>query len=233
MNKKQASNQITIPGFIWAIAVILILCVVFLFVVQMPFAQKIDKYNADHESAQSQITMYENYLSRAEEVEAYIAEMKEKYNEESKKLFVNATQSPADIQEMVHQLNIQLDNVSVNEGGIDGAGRTSSTGDPLYVTNVNMNFSGTQADLLSILDYFELESDGSYYVENLSVSPQDAAETSGASRTTVTDQKYSITLGLSLYFFPQKIEEVSNAPIVSGSDAAVSVTSTASASSAA
>jgi len=227
MNKKQQSKQqITIPGFVWAIAVIIILCIVFIFVVQAPFSKKIDKYNSDHESAQSKIAMFEDYLARAEEVQAKIDKMKEQYNEESKKLFVNATQTPDDIRKMVNQLNITPNSVSVTEGSIDGQGRTSSTGDPLYVTNVGINFVGTEADLLSTLDYFELESDGSYYVENLSVTEVRAS--TAAASVVSTDRTFNISMTLSLYFFPPKVEEVVTTPIVSGSEALVSIPSDAS-----
>ena len=224
MNKKQQSKQqITIPGFVWAIAVIIILCIVFIFVVQAPFSKKIDKYNSDHESAQSKIAMFEDYLARAEEVQAKIDKMKEQYNEESKKLFVNATQTPDDIRKMVNQLNITPNSVSVTEGSIDGQGRTSSTGDPLYVTNVGINFVGTEADLLSTLDYFELESDGSYYVENLSVTEVRAS--TAAASVVSTDRTFNISMTLSLYFFPPKVDEVVTTPIVSGSAALVSISS--------
>ncbi len=226
MNKKQSKQQLVIPGFVWAIAVIIILCIVFMFLVQAPFSEKIDKYNADHESAQSKIAMFEDYLARADQVEADIARMKEEYNEESKKLFINAYQSPDDIRNMVNKLSLQPDSVNVAESTFDSQGRVSSTGDPLYMTSVNINFSGTEADLLSTLDYFELESDGSYYVENLSVTEI----SSSGEKVTTSEKRYNISLSLSLYFFPPKEEETQPmSPMVSGSEAAVSVTSTASA----
>ncbi len=229
MNKKQSKQQLVIPGFVWAIAVIIILCIVFMFLVQAPFSEKIDKYNADHASAQSQIALFEDYLARADEVEAKIAKMKEEYNEESKKLHVNATEFPNDVRNMVNQLNIQLDSVSSSEGSTDSAGRVSSTGDPLYVSTISLAFSGTEADLLSALDYFEIESDGSYYVESLTVT-----EITGSSAVKSTEPRFNIGLSLSLYFFPPKVDETeSMSPIVSGSDAAVSLSSSASSASSA
>ena len=229
MNKKQSKQQLVIPGFVWAIAVIIILCIVFMFLVQAPFSEKIDKYNSDHESAQSKIAMFEDYLARADQVEADIARMKEEYNEESKKLFINAYQSPDDIRNMVNKLGLQPDSVTVTEGRVDGQGRVSSTGDPLYVTSVNITFSGTEADLLSTLDYFELESDGSYYVENLSVT-----EVRSSTEKVTSEQRYNVALTLSLYFFPPKVEEAQGmSPVVSGSEAAVSAASATSTTSAA
>ena len=229
MNKKQSKQQLVIPGFVWAIAVIIILCIVFMFLVQAPFSEKIGKYNADHESAQSQIALFEDYLARADQVEANIAKMKEEYNEESKKLHVNATEFPNDVRNMVNQLNIQLDSVSSSEGSTDSAGRVSSTGDPLYVSTISLAFSGTEADLLSALDYFEIESDGSYYVESLTVT-----EITGSSAVKSTEPRFNIGLSLSLYFFPPKVDETeSMSPIVSGSDAAVSLSSSASSASSA
>lgn len=227
MNKKQSKQQLTIPGFVWAIAVIIILCIVFMFLVQAPFSDKIDKYNKDHESAQSKIAMFEDYLARADEVEANIARMKEEYNEESKKLFVNAYQSPDDIRNMVNKLSIQPDSVTVSESNVDSKGRTSSTGDPLYVTKVSVVFSGTEADLLSTLDYFELESDGSYYVETLNVTQADSSE-----KVVKSEPRYNIALSLSLYFFPPKEDKTeAMSPVVSGNEAVVSVASTSSAAS--
>ena len=59
MNSKK---QLKISGFIIAIAIILILCIIFLLAVQVPFLQKKDTYEASHASAVSQINYYNSYL---------------------------------------------------------------------------------------------------------------------------------------------------------------------------
>ena len=61
MDKK----QLKIPTYFLVIIFALILCIIFVFVVQIPFSQKLDTYNRDHESVTAQISKYNDYLNRA------------------------------------------------------------------------------------------------------------------------------------------------------------------------
>ena len=54
MDKK----QINIPKYIWIIAAILAVCIIFLIFVQVPFSKKLPVYNAAHTSAVAQINQY-------------------------------------------------------------------------------------------------------------------------------------------------------------------------------
>ena len=57
MDKK----QLKIPTYFLVIIFALILCIIFVFVVQIPFSQKLDTYNRDHESVTAQISKYNDY----------------------------------------------------------------------------------------------------------------------------------------------------------------------------
>ena len=77
MEKKQ---QFKIPGFVIAIAVILLVALLFLIFGFMKFTGQIDTYNRDHASATAEINKYQDYLNRSTQVEEDIARMKAEIN---------------------------------------------------------------------------------------------------------------------------------------------------------
>lgn len=202
MDKKQS---LKIPKFVWGILLIVLICIVFLVVVQIPFSQKIDKYNSDHASADSQISMYKDYLSRASEVQESINKMKAECEAKSAALTINADKTADDIRDMLKDLDYDLSSLSINERTPDSEGRVSATGDPLYVTSISFSFTTTEKKLIETLKYFESESDGSYFVSRISVSErfnddQQAAQGSNQNANSA-DKVYVTTLEIQLYFF--------------------------------
>ena len=202
-NKKQ---QINIPKYIWIIAGILVLCIIFLIFVQVPFSKKLPVYNEAHTSAVAEISKYNDYLARADEVQKSIEQMKEKYEKESDKLFVNATKTTDDIRAMLKKLNYDLSTLSVQKGVADALGRTSSTGDPLYSTVINFEFTATKQKMLETLDYFESESNGSYYISQLSLDKVGQTDSQGKEVSVkASDESYSVHLTMNLYYFNPQV----------------------------
>lgn len=195
-NKKP---QINIPKYIWIIAAILAVCLIFLIFVQVPFSNKLPKYNEAHASAVSQINQYNDYLARADEVQKSIDSMKQKYEKESEKLFVNATKTSDDIRSMLKKLNYDLSTLSVQKGVVDASGTVSSTGDPLYSTVINFEFTATKQKMLETFNYFESESNGSYYISELNIAKvvYDGQESQKVS----SEDAFVVSLTMNLYYF--------------------------------
>lgn len=212
MDKKQ---QIKIPSYIWIIAAILVACIIFLIFVQVPFSQRYPEYERNHNSAAAQIQTYESYRARADEVQASIDKMKKQYEEESAKLFVNAKTTAEDIRKMLKKLDYDLSTLSVEEGVTDSQGRTSSTGDPLYSTVINFTFTASYQKMLETLDYFETQSDGSYYISNMTINI--AEENGQKSTASATTADYSVTLTMNLYYF--KVDTSTTSSVAGTSDA--------------
>lgn len=173
MDKKQ---QVSIPKYIWVIAGILVICIIFLIVVQVPFSQKLGDYNKKHDSAAAEISKYNSYLANASQISKNIVEMSTTYEKQSEKLFVNGTKTADDIKVMLEKLDYAPTSVSVQPGVQDSEGRMSSAGDPLYTTIVKLNFTGTEEEIVNTLKYFESESKGSYYVSKVTVKPAQESE---------------------------------------------------------
>lgn len=193
MDKKQ---QISVPKYIWVIAAILVACIIFLIFVQTPFSQKFSGYETAHASATSQINQYNEYLAKADEVQASIDKMKKQYEEESEKLFVNVTKSSDDIRTMLQKLGYDLSTLSVQKGVPDAQGRASSTGDPLYSTVITYSFKVTRQKAIETLKYFESESNGAYYISNLSLTLVGDDE-----KTAKSEDMYNVSLVMNLYYF--------------------------------
>ncbi|MBQ8134581.1 MAG: hypothetical protein IJ192_09285 [Clostridia bacterium] len=202
MENKQ---QVKIPKFIWGLAVILVISIIFLIAVQMPFSQKIDTYNKDHASAEAQISQYKDYIERTAEVKSKISKLQKDVSETNAKLTVNASKTADDIRDMLKNIDYDFTTLSVQEGQPDEEGRMSETGDPLYATSITFSFTATEQKLIDTLRYFESESDGSYFITNMNIQePVDFADTgeeSSKASAPTSAQLYVTTLEIKLYYF--------------------------------
>lgn len=202
MDKK----QLKIPGYIWGIAFVLVLCIIYLIVVQIPFMQAKPGLDAEHASAQSQIAIYQEYTDNASTYQQKINAMIAEYQEKSAILFVNATQTREEIYTMIDNFKYQPMSVSVAQGQKDSQGRTSSSGEPLYTTTVVLTMQISSSMLLETLDYYEgnlddRSAEGAYYIS--SVSLQQVTE--GESQQIVKDE-YNVTIQMDLFYFEPQAE---------------------------
>lgn len=234
MDKKQ---QITIPKFLWVLAGILVVCIIFLIAVQLPFSGKIDKYNSDHASAESQINVYKDYLAHTDEVTKSINAMKEECSKMNDSLMINASKATDDFRDMLKNVDYDPQSLAITEGKADKKGGVSSTGDPLYVSTIRFNFTATEQKLVETLKYFESKSKGSYFVSKISIVEEEPEKKkSGESSTaqesvTTANRLYNTNVEMSLYYFdPSKNK--ANSQKASGTSSSSSAASGSSAASA-
>ena len=205
MNNKK---QLKISGFIIAIAVILVMSIVFLIAVQVPFLQQKDGFEKKHASATSKINYYNSYLSNASTIESNIASMIEEYQTKNPILYDNATKTPNEIRTVLEKMKYELTSLSIATGVADSQGRKTVEGGKLMYTSVNFRFSGTKDDLKKSLDYLEMDADGTYYIISVAADP---TIESGSTTTTSTKGvagsgiKYDFTIQMALYYF-EKVE---------------------------
>lgn len=195
-------KQLQIPKFIWVIAAIVVIAIIFLIAVQIPFGQQIDKYNSDHNSATSQINLYNDYLDRASQVQSDIDEMKRKYESQNTKLFANAAKSPDDFRVGLEKFHYDIYGVAIANGVPDAQGRSTVAGAPLYSNTISFKFVGTEDIIRSTLDYLELQADGAYYINSLTISPPILKGDEKASVQAGTSGAiYEAQVNMSLYYF--------------------------------
>ena len=202
MDKK----QVTLPKFIWVLAGILVVCIIFLIAVQIPFSQKIDTYNKDHASAESQISVYQDYLKRADSVRKQIEELKKEISIKNEKLTVDPHKTVDDIRDLLEKHDMDLSALDISEGTPDSEGGVSASGDPLYVATVTYTFTASEQKLLETLTYFESESQGAYFISNVDISKHqevalDEGEESSKASVTPAGTTFDTTLTIKLYYF--------------------------------
>ena len=205
MNNKK---QLKISGFIIAIAVILVMSIVFLIAVQVPFLQQKDGFEKKHASATSKINYYNSYLSNASAIESNIASMIEEYQTKNPILYDNATKTPNEIRTVLEKMKYELTSLSIATGVADSQGRKTVEGGKLMYTSVNFRFSGTKDDLKKSLDYLEMDADGTYYIISVAADPTvESGTTTTTSTTGVAGSgvKYDFTIQMALYYF-EKVE---------------------------
>ena len=214
MNNKK---QLKISGFIIAIAVILVMSIVFLIAVQVPFLQQKDGFEKKHASATRKLHYYNSYLSNASAIESNIASMIEEYQTKNPILYDNATKTPNEIRTVLEKMKYELTSLSIATGVADSQGRKTVEGGKLMYTSVNFRFSGTKDDLKKSLDYLEMDADGTYYIISVAADP---TIESGSTTTTSTKGvagsgiKYDFTIQMALYYF-EKVEIVTTSSTAS------------------
>ena len=198
MNSKQKS----VPKWILVVIGIIVVCIIFFIAVQVPFNRERPKYEADHASATSQIDVYKDYLARFDEVEQKIAEMKEEFYEKRDTLYVQPGQIADDIEDLLAEISVTISDFSVTEGSPDESGSISATGDPLYKSDINVNFNSTREKMIETFKYFESESKGAYYISAISVARNKVTTAEGSEVSMKSSEEtYNVRMTVTLFYF--------------------------------
>lgn len=219
----------SVPKYIFGIIAIVLLAIIFIFTVQVPFSKAQPELEKQHQSDASQLKIYQDAYADRVNLASRVSSMKAQYEKDSKELFVNATKSPEDIMKMLNSSKVLPTTYSVSEQVVDDKGRSSSSGEPLYSTNISISFDSLdETQLLTVLDYFESQSEGAYYIDRLTVEAiekrtnsaitdgnADGDEDSKSESSANTNNKasngdlnslyftgkYDVTIDLMLYYF--------------------------------
>lgn len=201
--KKEAK----IPTYIWALVGIIVVAVIFLIVVQIPFISAQPKLEKQHQEDSKTIQLYKDTLADIENYRTKVEDLKAEYSKLNDEVNVNASRSPKEITAMLKKCKVGYDSFQISQPTVDKQGRKNSANDPLYSTDVKLKFTVTSKQLIDILDYFETVSDGSYYVDKVSLKSVLDRVTDKDSDGKVTSTtyefsgKYEADITLKLYYF--------------------------------
>lgn len=208
-----------IPKYVFALIAIVLVAIIYLFVVQIPFSQQQPKLEAQHQADASQLKIYEDTFADIDNFRKEVSDMKAKYEKDSASLFINANQSPKDVMDMLKKSKTQPTTYSIAKQKKDDKGRQSSGGDLLYSTDISIVFDSLDdAQIKTVLNYFESVSNGAYYVDKIDIKAiekrniEDTSEESSKEESSkkgssnnlsslyFTD-KYQVNMTLKLYYF--------------------------------
>lgn len=169
-----------IPKYIIGLICILIAICIFVPTVFIPYISNKDALTADINKANSQLAIYENNLKNIDNMSKRVDALKKEWEKIETEMFITGEYIVNDISDMMKSIGVDPGNIVVSDESEVMPAASSSTGDPMYSVTVNMNFTASQEDLISVLKYFEKKSDGTYFVSNLALTTVKESEGSGA-----------------------------------------------------
>jgi hypothetical protein len=153
-----------------------------------PLNGKITSLNSEHNTDTLQMQSYDRQIAKIDDLKNKIAGMRSQLEQANAKSGVTGKNAAEDINAAFTAAGIVPKSVSVGEETAD-KDKTSSDGKPLCSVLIDLKTDCTQAQMQTILDYFENRTSGVYYVNTVAYNAQDTLP-------------YS--LNLTLYYFGSK-----------------------------
>lgn len=149
--------------YLFALVVVLLLYFYFVFI---PLSGKTAELDAAHEQNVTQLHVYEQQIQQEEQLKSKIDEMQAELNSLNPSTAINGQTVAEDIGKACDfagflPSDIQVGNETVINEKISSAGQT------LCSVPVNLKATCTGTQLLDLLDYFEKQSQGAYYINTV------------------------------------------------------------------
>lgn len=194
MNKKKDAG---IPKFVFGLLAIFVIGLLFGVIGFSKFLKARPTYIENHKVATEKINLWEDTLNNATAKEKEVEDLKKQYEQMREEVFINASKSIDDVNEMLLSADIALESITISEEA--EAGGASSSGDPLYATTISFTCYAKQETLAKILNYFEQQSIGAYYINDMTVTT--IFEDDESSDTSKPTDIYSVSMKVTLYYF--------------------------------
>lgn len=174
--------------FLFGLALLLLLYFNFAY---RPLDEKLQALNSEHMVDEAKIAEYNQNLAQIDSLRSTAASMEEQLAKAQKNMNVNAGATAEDLNRGMQQMEITPETLRVGSETVSPANIRSSSGWLLCSIEINLGFSSTKEQLAKLLQYFENESNGSYFINNLNYS---VVEESGLLKTNLT---------MTLYYFSE------------------------------
>lgn len=173
------------PKVFFVVVGLLVVFFVCLFVFFIPTINDIPTYNADHDDIEASVAYYQDVLDNKKTFEQRIENMQKEY-ENNQSIYVDVNSSVKDLQDVFAGTGIKLIELQRSEGFQDTQNRISKAGYPLYYTNLSFSYNGTENTAKKIMRYMEKESNGCYFINQLTMTPIEGSSTEYLTNFVVT-----------------------------------------------
>lgn len=190
-----------IPKYIFVLVAIVLLLVLFIPLVLMPYLNQKSAMDAKHMKAQTTLHLYDMKRNNIENYRGQVNDLKIRWDQLETLMFVDAKDTANDLNQMFQSLDVTPSSISVSDEVQAAEAAQSSTGAPLYSTNILLSFVTSKEKLLRVIHYFEDQSAGSYYIKSVSMST--VTQTAGSGKQVVTTGDLNVSMSIALYYFRQ------------------------------
>lgn len=158
-----------ISGVLLYLFGLVLVLLLYFYYVFTPLTGKVAQLDAEHTQNTAQLQMFEQQIQKKDELKNKISAMQSELDNLNRGTSVSGKNVAEDIGTACSSSGVTPDSIQVgNETVIKG--KSSSNGDPLCSVIVNLQTVCTDAQLLQLLNYFEGQSKGAYFVNSVSYS---------------------------------------------------------------
>lgn len=192
-----------IPKYVFALVAIVLLLALFIPLVLMPYLSQKPVMDAKHTEAQATLRLYDMKLQNIENYRGQVNDLKIRWDQLETLMFVDAKDTANDLNQMFQSLGVTPSSISVSDEAQAVEAAQSSTGAPLFSTNISLSFVTSREKLLRVINYFEDQSAGSYYISGLSMST--VTQNGGSGKQVVSAGDLNVSMSISLYYFREGV----------------------------
>ncbi|WP_457943239.1 hypothetical protein [Caproiciproducens sp. LBM24188] len=177
-----------ISGVLIYLLVLVLVLLVYFYAVYTPLSVSAVQMDSQHAQNAAQIQLYDSLLSRKAELQEKIDRLQAKVDSNQKKAPIPGEKAAEDVSAACALAGVSLLKVEAGEATAV-AGSVASDHKQLYTVPVTVSTACSGEQLLKLLNYFEKQSSGAYYVNQIKYVP-------GTDQSVLTTE-----LSLSLYYF--------------------------------
>lgn len=154
--------------YLFGFVLVLMLYVNYLF---LPLSDKVTKLNAEHSADTAQMQSYDNQIIKIVNLKQNIADNKTELANAALNTGTTGKTVSEDIGLALQAAGITLKNIAVGDETADKT-KPSADGKSLCSVTVDLHVQCTNAQLLQLLNYFEKQSEGVYYINTVSYNQE-------------------------------------------------------------
>lgn len=159
-------KSLKISGVLMYLFGLVVLLLLYFYLVFTPMTVQVAKLDAAHQQNTAQIQMYEQQNQQKDKLESKISELQSELDTLNQNANVNGNTVAEDIGKACEFAGIKPISIQVGDETVNKS-KTSSSGQPLCSVPVNLEATCSETQVQNLLDYFENQSHGAYYVNTV------------------------------------------------------------------
>lgn len=178
-----------VSGYLIYLLCLVLVLLLFFYLIYMPVSSDVAKLDAKHAQNMEQITVLNDEIANQKKIKDKIAELEAKLDAAKKSASVNGSQVAEDAAKAWSAAGITPQTIQVGDETVV-KDKTTSDGRPLTTVPVNITVACSKEQLQKLLNYFEKQSPGCYYVNSVQYA-----------QGTQKSDTLTVNLSMTLYYF--------------------------------
>ncbi|MBQ2443697.1 MAG: hypothetical protein II501_00280 [Clostridia bacterium] len=170
-----------LPKFVYIFLIALVAGILFWAFIGSALLRDAPEMQEAHDETVRLVNKYDTAMEQKDTIEKEIKRNNEEFEKKQKELFIDVDTCSKELEQYFKDNGIKLDTYALSAPVADSLKRVSSSGYPVYSTDLSIAYKDTYEKTLAFLKYIEKQTKGCYYVKSCAFKPDDAAKTGDVS----------------------------------------------------